>query len=244
MQCKKCAVSSPDAFRRNSYLTRELDTRAKLISLTFLIDACSAFHCNRADFHRLAVKQCSLCLHINSVHVCFWVTSATSWHLLDYLPDLLVVLSSHLYIVSREVFFQIPEKHYPMCQIFCPVSLRSKKPLLDALCAGNRDDIVSLEHEPGESQLARCASFLLGQFLDPLDQLECWNWKQGSTWVDTMSQHFHCQTATYLQVFWEVLLAEARSHSSEIAFFEIIRRLVFSSQEASSERRVRYDSDA
>lgn len=42
---------------------------------------------------------------------------------------------------------------------------------LDALCAGDRNDIVTLIHEPRKGELSRCAILGFGEFLDTLDQL-------------------------------------------------------------------------
>lgn len=77
--------------------------------------------------------------------------------------------------------------------------------------ARNRDDIVSLSHQPSQDELRRCAPLAVSHVLDAVHKLE---------------------------VLVEILLGEPRGHRAEITLLKVIRRPDTTREETPAKRRV------
>ena len=89
--------------------------------------------------------------------------------------------------------------------------------IFSALGARNGDDVVSLRHHPGESELRRLASFFDGEFVDLVNEVE---------------------------ILLEIFALEAGRVSAVIVGSEIFKALDLSGEESAAERTVGDEADA
>src|ERR1051326_4735696 len=89
--------------------------------------------------------------------------------------------------------------------------------IFSALGAGNVDDVVTAEEDPGEGELRGLAAFLLGDLLDAMDKVE---------------------------IFLEIFSLETRRVAAVVIGGEIFEAMELSSEKSAAERTVSDEADA
>lgn len=136
----------------------------------------------------------SAALDIQTLHAMIVISSPMHLNRTNHFPDLHHLLLRERHVRSADILFEI----------------------LDALGSWNDYKVVALSEDPGEDELRGCDTFLSGELLESVDELE---------------------------ILGEVLGVEARVVAAEVIRLKVLRGLVLARQHTAAQGRVGNDCD-